>query len=168
MISDDEGVVRIVWQPRDFEKSTGRLKGSHFSPGELLGLDDKHGRPRYVSVDRMQIVVKASIDFRIEKALSPKERREAARFAEYRSGEIRQLTGDVGDLLFVLEPMPFAAGEDGESSPANPAHAGIRPAATCPAAEDERDLKVNEMRNRLLSAYTFRLYEDLFPTTEAA
>lgn len=163
MVADGEALLRIVWDPKDFDKD-GKLKGAHFSQRDLLAVLDPSGEPRYVSMDRERLICKESVDYRIEKARDFSERRREARFARFDSTGLRQVPPREVHPLFTVISKPFEAGEDGPGSPANDAHAAVISQIVPLGPDDDEQLVINKLRNRLLHCRTATLeYETVFP-----
>ena len=172
MVEDTENVLRIVWHSRDFGKE-GKLKGSAFSASDLVVVQGAKTTDRYVSMDRYQGLSKDSVDWRIAKATmdgtGAKERRIAPKFAEFNSGELRAARDEVGTTMFEVTPFPLLKDEDGLGSPPNPAHVGICSKSTVPLSEDERKLRVEQLRTKLLDCRRRTIdYADLFGGGAAA
>ena len=167
MINGDESLLRLVWNPRDFGPGD-KLKGSAFSRGDLIPLTDVDGQPKYVSMDMMSIIDKASVDWNIRKAMgagkgAAKEKRAEPKFAEFNCGEIRDLSQNGLDKAFEVIKAPIAEGEDGLNSPENLAHVGVQSLTPAPNDEVEQNVKVEELRVLLLaSRRTTHSYSDVF------
>jgi hypothetical protein len=158
VVSDQEKLLRMIWNPRDFDRNTKQLKANAFSKADLIPSPDELGQPRYVSMDRAELVVQASVDWRIARAKAlgkgaKEERRIEARFLEFSCLQLRQLRLLIGLPAFEVFEAPVVSGEDGPDSPANEAHAGVR--STTPDPEDDalREEKLGELRNLLLSLH---------------
>ncbi len=171
MFSNDEKLVRLIWNPRDFDQKTGKLKASAFAPRDLVPYLDDDGEPRYISMDILRLISKASVDWRIASAQSEKERRREAKFLEYSCGELRELLLD-DQPAFEVFGAPLLEGDDGPDSPANPAHVGVRSTSPDPVDEELRQAKIGALRNLLLelhqAALKAHLYGDVFPDDTAA
>jgi hypothetical protein len=173
MIDDEENLLRLVWDSRDFDQKTGKLKGTAFSQRDLLPTLDSDGNPRYLSMDRSSIVNVASVDWRIERATADgagvKQKRLTAKFAEFNCGTLRALRNEAGEAFFEVIEAALQENADAPGSPENLAHVGVRSLTPCPDTEEDRDLKVLELRNRLKAAFkAMHLYEDICGPLNAA
>ena len=128
MIKDELIILRLVWHSSDFD-SDGNLKGSAFRSDDLRPDKEKDDTPKFVSTDRVDMIFKPSIDWRIEYQQSDGKRekmeRFEARFAEFKCAELRSVERG-GRRQFDVTAEPEPAGADGPGSPENQAHCALR------------------------------------------
>lgn len=126
MVSNDVLVVRMVWHPFHFQD--GELLPTAFEKPDLLGLPDRQGFPRYMSVDDFEMLSTESVDWRIEWQQRDgrlDEGRREPKFIFFPAPSLRECTCPDGEQLFDVVRHPTEAGEDGPDSPENPAHCGV-------------------------------------------
>lgn len=171
-VPDQQVIFRLVWHPVHFD-ALGRLKPGAFSSSDLLGKPDEEGKPKYVSVDRGDIIDKAATDWTIDRQQSGGKaelhQRHAPKFAEFICGEVRGLTADPADdeKLFNVTPEPITA-DPAIGRPANDAHCGIRTIAK-PDPVMGKNVFLDMLRTKLIKAQRMiREYQDVFPDENAA
>lgn len=155
LIDDQHEALRLVWFSGDFDKE-GKLKGSAFSQGDLIPNSDPEGNPRYVSMDLKHLVSQTSVDWLIARGrsghASDSKKKAEARFALFLCEKLRALRHDDGAEMFYLKPCATVDNQIEPGSPSNPAHIGVCSATPAPLSEDDRNLKVDELRTKLLEA----------------
>lgn len=167
MIDDAELIARMVWHPIHFKGL--ELSTSAFEEGDLIPEDDEHGFPRYMSTDKVLEIQQNCIDWRVafQQRDGRAERldRKSPKFVEFNCGGLRALLDTTNVPIFGIISIPVAAGEDGEGSPPNPAHCGVKSTSGAPAHRKEKRAKVAELRTQLLkSVIRIVSYETMFPT----
>lgn len=171
MVLDEVTLLRLVWHPFHFGED-GELLATAFDSSDILALPDKDEQPRYISVDDIELVSQASVDWRI-RWQQRDGRREAlrrfdAKFVQFTAGRLRECHDTDGHLLFELTREPLAEGEDGPESPENPAHCAVRtndPLRYSQLPEKKRKQAVMRIRTQLMKAFTDIITSNqLFPT----
>ncbi|MEI6099248.1 MAG: hypothetical protein WCS20_13325, partial [Alphaproteobacteria bacterium] len=151
---NEEKLLRLIWNPRDFDAKTGRLKVSAFAQGDLIPHLDIHGERRYISMDVLGLISKVAVDWNIAGAQAAgkgaeKERRHEAKFLEFAYGDLVGLLLESGQYAFRVMDAPLQAGDNGPGSPENLAHVGVQSTTPDPVDETLRNEKVAELRNLL-------------------
>jgi len=159
-------VLRLVWEPKHFVD--GKFDSSNFGRKELKGTLGTDGKPQYASVDKLDLIVSKSIDWRIQWQqrgnLIVSEKRAVAHFAKFEVPNLNQAQWENGDPMFQVTAEPTVDGEEGEGSPANPAHCGIRGADRTKISKAESENCVALMRAELVAICSkIFQYEELFP-----
>lgn len=167
MIEDHLNIYRLVWHSFDFDTNND-LKGSAFRSDDLRPDKEEDGSDKFVSTDRVDIISKPSVDWRIEWQQSDGKRerldRHEARFAEYNCAELRSIERD-GTRQFEITAEPEPPDADGPGSPANPAHCAVRHVSGFTGSKKAIDRHVEFLRTQLLKrTLAIHSYGSVFPT----
>jgi hypothetical protein len=161
-ITEAVDLHRLVFHPADFDKTTDKLKGAAFLRGDILALPDANGLPKYISVDRRDIIDQKAVDDLIENQKPRVKNRKIAKFAVAPCQDLLSISLEDSGKLFEVR---------NEELPGNLAHCGIhnidKNKPTDTTSEDEKELYITEVRTELLSAFrSVVLYSDVFPVRD--
>lgn len=166
MIEDHLNIYRLVWHSFDFDENN-KLKGAAFRSDDLRPGKEVDGSPMFVSTDRVDLISRPSVDWRIESQQSGGKReklaRLEARFAEFNCAELRSVKRD-GKQQFEITAKPEPAGADGPGAPENPAHCALRHVSGFTGTKGEVKGYVDFLRTQLLkNVQAIHSYGAVFP-----
>lgn len=158
-------MIKLAWDTGEFVD--GKLSGAAFRKDEILGeIDPDNGLPKFVSVDRRDVVNQVAVDNMISMQTDgdkvEKLNRNVPMFAQFVCGDVRTFKYEEDLRRFEVTPDPIAGHP---VLPDNPAHCGIHNiSGKVVTGKGPIRQFVDQLRAELLGLVrTVLTYSDVFP-----